>query len=1108
VSLSVAGNASLNTVTANTFLAGDGSAATPSIALSNDPDTGLYRYAGDFLGISTGGTARAYFNSSGLSLLSGGYMYVGGGSESNPSFAFTDDTNTGMYRVAADTLGFVTNEQTRLQVNNSVFNISNTVGLMANGSTGTTGQVLTSNGTATYWSTVSGGGFTNGSSISVADLTITGGLTANGSTGSSGQILASNGTSLYWTTQSSGSGAFVSRTYTGTGACTQFTVTDGVSNNSLLVMENGIVQTPSTDYSVSGTTLTFTAAPASSVNIQIRELAVVATLDSATSYAANNLTAVSTITVGNSTVNSVINSTSISANIGNFTGTVSYTLTGTSTTGGAQIYLNGATQNRIDFNTNGVAAPTYTTRSAGTKVALYPAISGSSVDYALGVDTGALWTSIPGNDAGQFFKWYGGETQVGSLSGTGMMNIIGAVNAASHTVGSNFIANSSQLTLTGIPLSANGSTGTAGQLLYSNGTTGSPYWAADNSSTAYSNATAYSSNATNISSGTISPARLPQANTTSNGAVIILDSVSNTSISIYAASANSVKTAYDAAINANTAASDAYTNATLYSSNATNISSGTLNTGRLPGTISISTAFSVGNSTVNTAITPVSIDTDGTLSVLGVATFSNTVQMSNNIIANVADPIDPRDAVNKQYVDTFIEGLHIHASVEAATTDTLAVITGGTVTYNNGTSGVGATLTLSVALTTLDGYSLLPGNRILVKNEANTAHNGIYERTSSTVLTRAQDTDSGVEIAGGDFTFVTNGTLYNNSGWVQTESVTTVGTDAILYTQFSGAGTYTAGNYLYLSGSQFNANATSSSTASVLIARDSEGNFAANTANLITLSSGVIGASSNGLIANSTIITVGNTSVNVAITTGGITSSGGSGVNPSSNTIGTALGTTSQRWVITANSITTSGSGTIGTTLDAGNTTIAGFANVTGTIQGGSSLTIAGAASGITTLAAGNTTITGFVNATSTVTSNTVSLRGSSGSFAATLNPTTLTASRTVTIPDETFTIGFRNIPPVGTKTSSYTLTTSDVGKYVQIGSGGSIVIPDATFTEGDAINIFNNTSGSITITCSITTAYIAGADTDVASVTLATRGMATILFISSTVCVIAGNIT
>jgi len=100
-----------------------------------------------------------------------------------------------------------------------------------------------------------------------------------------------------------------------------------------------------------------------------------------------------------------------------------------------------------------------------------------------------------------------------------------------------------------------------------------------------------------------------------------------------------------------------------------------------------------------------------------------------------------------------------------------------------------------------------------------------------------------------------------------------------------------------------------------------------------------------------------------------------------------------------------------------------------------------------------------------------------------------------------------RAIPPVGTKTSSYTLTTSDVGQYVQVGSGGSIVIPNATFSEGDAVSIFNNTTGSVTITCSITTAYVAGIDSDKASVTLDTRGVATILFISSTVCVITGNV-
>lgn len=109
---------------------------------------------------------------------------------------------------------------------------------------------------------------------------------------------------------------------------------------------------------------------------------------------------------------------------------------------------------------------------------------------------------------------------------------------------------------------------------------------------------------------------------------------------------------------------------------------------------------------------------------------------------------------------------------------------------------------------------------------------------------------------------------------------------------------------------------------------------------------------------------------------------------------------------------------------------------------------------------------------------------------------------------DGTNAVGFRSIPPVGTKTSSYTLATGDVGKYVQVGSGGSVIIPDATFSEGNAVSIFNNTSGDITITCSITTAYIAGTDSDKASVNLSTRGVANVLFISGTVCVITGNVS
>lgn len=102
-----------------------------------------------------------------------------------------------------------------------------------------------------------------------------------------------------------------------------------------------------------------------------------------------------------------------------------------------------------------------------------------------------------------------------------------------------------------------------------------------------------------------------------------------------------------------------------------------------------------------------------------------------------------------------------------------------------------------------------------------------------------------------------------------------------------------------------------------------------------------------------------------------------------------------------------------------------------------------------------------------------------------------------------------RKIPLSGSaKTGSYTLATTDVGEYIEVGSGGSVTIPNSTFAAGDVISIFNNTTGNITITCSITTAYIAGTNTDKDTMTLATRGVATILFISGTVCVVSGNVT
>lgn len=202
-----------------------------------------------------------------------------------------------------------------------------------------------------------------------------------------------------------------------------------------------------------------------------------------------------------------------------------------------------------------------------------------------------------------------------------------------------------------------------------------------------------------------------------------------------------------------------------------------------------------------------------------------------------------------------------------------------------------------------------------------------------------------------------------------------------------------------------------------------------------------------------------------------------------------------------------SGTGTI--TVTAPNTS----SNFTVTIPA-ATLTIAGIDTAQTFTAAQTFRAANAIRSEAASTQDAIVIAGRAGgtsSYAITLTPATLSASRTVTLPDGggNYTVGYLNVPQSGSdKTTSYTLATTDVGKFVGVGSSGSITIPDATFATGDAVSIFNNTTGNITITCTITTAYIAGTDSDKATMTLATRGLATILFISSTVCVVSGNVS
>jgi hypothetical protein len=174
------------------------------------------------------------------------------------------------------------------------------------------------------------------------------------------------------------------------------------------------------------------------------------------------------------------------------------------------------------------------------------------------------------------------------------------------------------------------------------------------------------------------------------------------------------------------------------------------------------------------------------------------------------DPTADLQAATKQYVDAFATtAIAYHQPVQAATTASLASTTGGTVTYNNGAAGVGATITLSVPLTVLDGYTLLNTNRILVKNEVNQAYNGIYTwATGGTVLTRATDANTygtGVnQLSQNDYFFTQNGTVNKGSAFVVTTVGTiTFGTTAITFAEFSNSQVYSAGTGLTLTGTTF-----------------------------------------------------------------------------------------------------------------------------------------------------------------------------------------------------------------------------------------------------------------------------------------------------------------
>jgi len=252
----------------------------------------------------------------------------------------------------------------------------------------------------------------------------------------------------------------------------------------------------------------------------------------------------------------------------------------------------------------------------------------------------------------------------------------------------------------------------------------------------------------------------------------------------------------------------------------------------------------------------------------GLNVLGGVVDVTTHRITNVVDPLNDQDAATKYYVDSVAQGLNAKASVLVATYAPL-----GSYTYTNGTAGVGAKITASAnGALVIDGVTISTlGTRVLVKNETagNAPYNGIYTLTTvgtvsvPYVLTRSLDMNESTDFNSA-FTFVEQGTDQSNTGWVQTSDNVVVGTTAIVWVQFSGAGQYTAGTGLTLTGTQFSISNTTV-TSGTYGNSDSVAQFQVNSqGQLISASNVTIQANAanlSGTTLNSNIVNSNLTSV-------------------------------------------------------------------------------------------------------------------------------------------------------------------------------------------------------------------------------------------------------
>jgi hypothetical protein len=341
------------------------------------------------------------------------------------------------------------------------------------------------------------------------------------------------------------------------------------------------------------------------------------------------------------------------------------------------------------------------------------------------------------------------------------------------------------------------------------------------------------------------------------------------------------------------------------------------------GNITSNTGFVSNNVTAfaNTTLTLAAGAAAGSanINVILQPTGNGTVDVSSKRITSLATPTQDSDAATKAYVDSVAQGLAIKTPVYAATYAALPAYT-----YNNGTAGVGATITANAfGALVVDGQTISTlGTRVLVKNETagNAAYNGIYTLTTAGgvaayfVLTRSLDMNVSTEFDGA-FVFVQTGSANADTGWVQTADNPTIGTTAIVWVQFSGAGQYSANTNagLALNGTVFSAKVDGNTNPTT--AFDGNGNIYVPAGAAFTTPN--IGAATGTSVDLTGNVLAGNVNSNAKVTAASIEATGNILTNNlTANLNITATGNLSGNNATVTNLLTVSGNANVALTLN------------------------------------------------------------------------------------------------------------------------------------------------------------------------------------------------